>query len=211
MRSHQKKYLIIGGGKTGIDAVLFLLDHGLDPAKITWVVPNDAWFLNRHAFQLEKGLMADGMNSFFDSVIGAETGQEALHQLEKTGHLFRLDKNIEPSRFRAATVSQAELVKLNQIQDIVRRGRIARIEKDRLVFQSGEELPTGPGTLHVDCSTNSTLWYTQETVKKIWDGNTINMHIVMLPPHGTSTSVIAALELRFPDLEQLEVSASAVL
>ena len=31
LRSHQKKYLIIGGGKTGIDAVLFLLDHGLDP------------------------------------------------------------------------------------------------------------------------------------------------------------------------------------
>ena len=25
------RYLIVGGGKTGIDAVLFLLDHGLDP------------------------------------------------------------------------------------------------------------------------------------------------------------------------------------
>ena len=144
------------------------------------MVPNDSWFFNRHAFQLEKGIMADGMDSLFDSVIGAESGLDALHRLEQKGHLFRLDKNIEPARFRAATVSEAELVKLNQIQDIVRRGRIARIEADRLVFQSGEELPTGPGTLHVDCSTNGILFYTDEKkVKKIWDGTTINLQMVM--------------------------------
>lgn len=47
VKSQQKKYLIIGGGKTGIDAVLYLLDHGVDPDRLMWVIPNDAWFLNR--------------------------------------------------------------------------------------------------------------------------------------------------------------------
>ena len=47
MKSQQKKYLIIGGGKTGIDAVLYLLDHGVYPDRLMWVIPNDAWFLNR--------------------------------------------------------------------------------------------------------------------------------------------------------------------
>ena len=47
VKSQQKKYLIIGGGKTGIDAVLYLLDHGVDPDRLIWVMPNDAWFLNR--------------------------------------------------------------------------------------------------------------------------------------------------------------------
>ena len=47
MRARYNEYLIVGGGKTGIDAVLYLLDHGADPDKITWIIPNDSWFVNR--------------------------------------------------------------------------------------------------------------------------------------------------------------------
>ena len=36
-----------GAGKTGIDAVLHLLDSGLPADNITWVVPNDPWMTNR--------------------------------------------------------------------------------------------------------------------------------------------------------------------
>ena len=205
------RYMVVGGGKTGIDAVLFLLDHGLDPAKICWVIPNDSWLFNRHAFAVEKGIMAEGFASFVDAVLGAETGLEALHRLEAAGHLFRLDQSIEPTRFRAATVSKAELVKLAAVRNIVRRGRIARLEADRVVFQSGEEMLTGPTTLHVDCSTNSTLFYTTETAKKVWDGDRINLQMIMLPPPGTSASVIAALELKFPMDEEKKNSTCSIL
>ena len=47
MRDSYEQYLIVGGGKTGIDAVLYLLGHGVDSDKIAWIVPNDSWFLNR--------------------------------------------------------------------------------------------------------------------------------------------------------------------
>ena len=205
------RYMVVGGGKTGIDAVLFLLDLGLDPAKICWVIPNDSWFFNRHAFQLEKGLMAEGFASFLEAVLGAESGLEALHRLEAAGHLFRLDQSIEPARFRAATVSQAEMVKLAAIQNIVRRGRIVRIDADRVVFHSGEEMATGPATLHIDCSANSTLFYTAETAKKVWDGERINLMMIMLPPPGTNASVIAALELKFPEDEKKKNATCTIL
>ncbi|MEM7270298.1 MAG: NAD(P)/FAD-dependent oxidoreductase, partial [Pseudomonadota bacterium] len=32
-------YVVIGGGKTGIDAVLWMLEHGVDPDKIRWIMP----------------------------------------------------------------------------------------------------------------------------------------------------------------------------
>ena len=47
IRNPPKNYLVIGGGKTGIDAVLYLMDHGVDLTRVHWVVPNDAWFFNR--------------------------------------------------------------------------------------------------------------------------------------------------------------------
>ena len=42
-----EKYLIVGAGKTGVDAVLYLLDNGVDPDKLMWIMPSDVWFMNR--------------------------------------------------------------------------------------------------------------------------------------------------------------------
>ena len=74
-------------------------------------MPNDSWFHNRDSFEIEKGLMADMFESFFDAVTGAESAPEALHRLEAAGHLLRLDRNIEPARFRGTFVSRPELVR----------------------------------------------------------------------------------------------------
>ena len=42
-----RHFVVIGSGKTGIDSCLFLLEHGVAPANITWVMPNDAWLFDR--------------------------------------------------------------------------------------------------------------------------------------------------------------------
>ena len=47
IRSPWEKYVVLGSGKTGIDAVLFLLNQNVDPNKILWIMPNDAWLMNR--------------------------------------------------------------------------------------------------------------------------------------------------------------------
>ena len=62
MRDSYDQYLIVGGGKTGIDAVLYLLDHGVLPDKISWVVPNDSWLLNRDSLVFDENTI-----SFYES------------------------------------------------------------------------------------------------------------------------------------------------
>ena len=44
-------YVIVGGGKTALDAICWLLDRGTDPDDITWIRPRDTWILNRAFFQ----------------------------------------------------------------------------------------------------------------------------------------------------------------
>ena len=46
-KNYKSLILCIGAGKTGIDAVLFLLNHNVDEDKILWIMPNDAWLWNR--------------------------------------------------------------------------------------------------------------------------------------------------------------------
>ena len=53
--------------------------------------------------------------------------------------------------FRGTMLSPAELSGLRQIQDVVRLGRVRRIEADRIVLERGE-IKTGTETLHVDCT-----------------------------------------------------------
>ena len=47
VRSPWEKYVVLGAGKTGIDAVLFLISQNVNPDKILWIMPNDAWLMNR--------------------------------------------------------------------------------------------------------------------------------------------------------------------
>ena len=49
-----EKYVVIGAGKTGLDALLYLIDHNVNPDRIIWIVSNDCWYVNRD-------LLGDGL------------------------------------------------------------------------------------------------------------------------------------------------------
>ena len=46
-----ESFTVIGAGKTGMDACIWLLLNGAPPERIRWVVPRDAWLLDRACFQ----------------------------------------------------------------------------------------------------------------------------------------------------------------
>ena len=48
------KFVVMGAGKTGMDAVLFLLGRGCDPGHITWVMPRDPWVIDRAQLQPDR-------------------------------------------------------------------------------------------------------------------------------------------------------------
>ena len=84
--------------------------------------------------------------------IGAEDVNDACARLEKTGVFLRIDRDVWPTRMRAATVDRDELRRLGLLENIVRHGRVRRIEETRIVFENGAEVPTDGRTLHIDCS-----------------------------------------------------------
>ena len=56
-------FVVIGVGKTGIDACLWLLENHVNPDHITWIVSRYAWLLNRKNTQ--------PADEFFMSSIGS--------------------------------------------------------------------------------------------------------------------------------------------
>src|ERR1700730_14494884 len=46
LRAARDRYTIVGAGKTGMDACLWLLRHGVDADRLTWIMPRDSWLLD---------------------------------------------------------------------------------------------------------------------------------------------------------------------
>jgi len=105
-----------------------------------------------------------------------------------------------PTRSRIGSVSDEDLEKMRKITRIIRAGRVSRAEKGILTFQSGEQAELPENTLLVDCARNGSLFVKHGL--KVFDGDRINIQFIMLPPPGMSTTVIAAMEIKYPDNEE---------
>ena len=47
LQKWNKKYVVMGGGKTGMDAIVYLLNTmWVKPRNIHWIIPHDGWFLH---------------------------------------------------------------------------------------------------------------------------------------------------------------------
>lgn len=146
-------FTILGGGKTAIDACLWLLGAGVPPEAIRWVRPRDPWLLDR-AFQqpLERlPRLIEGVSLYLEAAAQAEDLTGLFRRLEACGQLIRLDPGVEPTTFRCATVSQDELVSLRSIKNVIRLGRVTRIGPDQVKLADGS-IPADRGQVHVDCS-----------------------------------------------------------
>jgi hypothetical protein len=146
-------YTILGGGKTAIDACLWLVDAGVPPEAIRWIRPRDAWLLDR-AFQQPLELLPrlmEGVSLYLEAAAQADDVSDLFRRLEACGQLIRLDPAVEPTTFRCATVSQDELVTLRSIENVVRLGRVTRVGPDQIQLADGS-VPADRGQVHVDCS-----------------------------------------------------------
>jgi hypothetical protein len=130
-------YIVVGSGKTGIDACLWLLENGTSPDAITWIMPRDAWYLNRAFVQPGEDFFAQSYGSFatqLEAVAAGNSVDEVLANLAASGQLLRLDESITPTMFHGAIMSQSEIVELSKIKRIVRMGRVQRVERDQIVL-----------------------------------------------------------------------------
>jgi putative NAD(P)-binding protein len=146
-------YAILGSGKTAADACIWLLDNGVEPDRIRWIRPRDAWFYDRRYFQpLEQvGMIMEGLSRDAEAAAQAGNVEEIFERLEAVGRLVRIDPSWPATMYRGTMLSARELEAVRRIKDVVRLGRVRRIEVDRIVLERGETR-TGREVLHVDCT-----------------------------------------------------------
>ena len=146
-------YAVLGSGKTAADACTWLLDNGVEPDRIRWVRPRDAWFYDRRHFQpLEQvGAIMEGNALDVEAAAEATDVENLFERLEASGRLTRIDPAQPATMYRGTMLSSGELAGLRQIEDVVRHGRVRRIETDRIVLEDGEAR-TSADTIHVDCT-----------------------------------------------------------
>ncbi len=184
-------YVIVGAGKTGLDAILFLLGKQVDPDRITWIISQDAWFLNRAEIQPNR--IADLMTDQLRISAASSTPNDVLLRQEKAGHIMRLDPDVWPTRYRCATITVSELEQLRRIKRVIRKGRVTCIEPDAIHF--GEEsIPSVSGSLYVDCTADGLA---RRPPRPIFEPGLITLQPVVMCQPTYSAAVVAKLEIRY--------------
>ena len=146
-------YVVIGAGKTAIDACLWLLEVGVSPSDIRWVKPREAWLHNRVFVQggALVGTLFEGLSLQVEAAAQAASLDDLFERLSATKQLLRVDESVTPTMYKAPTASVGELEQLRNIAGIVRLGRVRRIERDAIVLEQGT-IPTSSRQLHVHCA-----------------------------------------------------------
>lgn len=190
--------VVVGGGKTAMDACLFLLESGMAPDDITWIRPRDQWCLNRA--RIQPG------DEFFDMTVGGQALQlqavaesdsidDMFQRLEAADVLLRFDDSVAPTMYRCATVTTRELDAMRTIRNVVRLGRVQRIGADQIVLDEGT-IPTTPGTVHIDCSADG---LERRPVLPVFDGQSITLQTVRTCQQVFSAAFIAHVEVAYDD------------
>ena len=146
-------YTVLGSGKTAMDACNWLIDGGVDPDRVRWIRPRDAWLLDRGAFQPLELVVStfETLAGSVEALAEAEDLGDLFRRLEERETLVRLDTTVEPTMFRGATLSPAEREDLRKIESVVRLGKVRHIGADRIELDGGT-IPTSRDQIHVDCT-----------------------------------------------------------
>jgi len=146
-------YTVLGSGKTAVDACTCLLDNGVEPERIRWVRPREAWFHDRAQFQplAQVGAILTGLAQDAEAGAAATDLADLFDRLEEAGRLVRVDPSQPATMYRGTMLSAHELAALRRIGNVVRLGRVRRIDAGRILLEHGEAA-TAAGVLHVDCT-----------------------------------------------------------
>jgi NAD(P)-binding Rossmann-like domain len=186
-------YVVVGAGKTGIDAALWLLEMGVNPDLIHWIMPRDSWFQNRANVQPGREFFSASYGALaqqVEDIVAADSLPDAFKRLNASGQLLRIHETVEPTMYHGAIISYSEIEALKRIKHVVRLGRIQSIEKTQIVLDQGT-IPAAPDYLYIDCSANAAQ---RRPSIPVFDGNTITPQFVRVVQPTFSAALIAHVE-----------------
>ncbi|WP_193044180.1 NAD(P)-binding protein [Mycolicibacterium baixiangningiae] len=200
VRDLRDRYVIVGAGKTAMDACVFLLRHGVPPQRLTWIKPREAWLMDRATVQpgaqFAKRALAD-FTAQLVAVRDATSFADLFARLEAKGCLLRIDASVDPTMYRCAIVSQGELELLRRIDGVVRLGHVTAIEPGRVTLDGGTVDVDG-SVLYVDCTADG---LGDKAPAPIFDGERITLQTVRTCQPAFSASVIGHVEAAYGDDE----------
>jgi hypothetical protein len=185
----RERYVVVGAGKTGIDSILFLLDKGVSPDRIQWIVSNDSWLWDRATVQ--PGVVLKTLIAQVESIINATDIDEVFLELERQGSMCRIDTGVLPTKWRCATVDRRELAALREVEDVIRMGRVQRVGVDEIQLDDGT-VDVAEGSLFVDCSANGLAKFEPQP---LFSEGRVSLQSVFMCQQTFSAAMIAHLEL----------------
>ncbi|OBG23960.1 hypothetical protein A5765_18140 [Mycolicibacterium celeriflavum] len=198
IREARDRYVVVGAGKTAMDSCLWLLRHGVAPERVTWIKPRESWVLDRAAIQPGREFAQVVLRDFANQLAAvreAESLPDLFDRLEDKGCLQRIDRSVEPTMYRCAILSQAELSELRRIGDVVRIGHVQAVEPGRITLDDGVR-DVESSVLYIDCSADG---LGKEPVTTVFSGDRIALQTVRTCQPAFSASVIAHVEAAYPD------------
>lgn len=195
-----ERYVIVGGGKTSIDTVLYLLEDGVSPEQISWVMPRDAWLINREVAQ--PGERFQERSDAYQAAIGqawlaAKSMAELFDNFNEVNYLLRLSDEVRPTSFRCATVTVTELEAIRKVTDVLRIGHVKSVGPREMEFYSGQRRDFAEkDVLFVDCTANGLA---KLAPTPVFSDGRITLQPVLYCQQVYSAAFIAHIETLFYD------------
>lgn len=190
------RYVVVGAGKTGMDVCLWLLRHGVDAGRLTWIKPRDSWLMDRATLQPGPSFIKrfrDNYGATLEAIEAATSIEDLFDRLEAAGTLLRLDPTVRPRMYRCATVSEQEFEQLRRIEDVVRMGHVQRIEPTAIVLDEGS-ITSSPSALYIDCTADGAP---ERPAVPVFDGDRMTLQAVRGCQQVFSAAFIAHVEFAY--------------
>lgn len=193
-------FTVIGAGKTGMDAAVWLLENGVEPEQIAWVRPNDYWLFNRENILNHPSLFMSSMGTFLgelEVLAKVSNVDEFCAAMEEIKVWQRIDPDVTPTKFHAAVCSPREVAMLRQIKNVVRLGHVTQVANGRITLaEGGVEVPQN--SLCIDCTASAGVVMSPDQ-PPVFDGDEINLNLIKPFQPLFGAALIALLEAKVPD------------
>lgn len=188
-----QNFVIVGSGKTGMDAVLFLLTYGVDPERITWVMPSDAWMFSR--FDVDPGRkFSDPITKYaiglMQAALEAEDYDDYFKQLVDRKLVMQLDPSVKPGRWRCATFTPLELEQLRRVKNVVRKGYLESVSSTEMTMSKGTHSAPSDAVF-IDCAADG---LPKVPMVPVFNGNRITLQTVRMCQQVYSAGFIGNVE-----------------
>jgi len=198
------RYTVLGGGKTAMDSIVWLLDKGASPEAITWICPRSSWLINRRITQPGRTFFKDsigGAADQFEAAAAATSITDLFHRLEAADLMFRIDPSEEPEMFHYATTSAGEIEQLRRVKNVIKGERVKAIGPEAVTMVSGTELSVKSETLYIDCTATAVDFITKRDIPVFAPGR-ITLQPVSAPLASYSAAIVAYVEAHYDDIDQ---------